>query len=166
MRRLWGRRGSPPAAIRDSHGHLLAIPRDPEPFEVATLGVCLLYGVIGSVWYDQVASAAIRAYPGIGGRTFLACLTVGSMTALYGLSVATLRGMRLERAGLRLLVFLCLAFAIWSPIAANARGVGLMAYMGLLVTIPSFFVARRRGRQIRAAEHALRARPEVPRVDL
>ncbi len=160
-----GNRTGPSMTIQDSHGRLLAIPREPEPSEVAVLGICLLYGVIGSVWYEQVASAAVRSYPGIGGRTFVAGLAVGGVTALYGLAQPTLRGMRLERAGLWLLVSLCLAFTAWSPFATTARGIGLMIYMGILVTVPSFFVARRRGRQIRAVEYALRARPEVPHAD-
>lgn len=163
--RRTGERTGPHMAIQDSQGQLLAIPRELEPFEVAVLGICLLYGVLGSIFYNQTASAAIRSYPGLGGRVFVAGLAVGGVTALYGLARPTLRGMRLERAGLWLLVSLCLAFTAWSPFATTARGLGLMIYMGILVTIPSFVVARRRGRQIRAAEKALRARPEEPHAD-
>lgn len=149
--------------IHSGRGRVIAVVRDFDPFQAGVLIVCLIYGIIATGWYGTLASGSVRNYPGIGGRVFLASLAIGSFTALVGMVQNNLRGMRLERAGLWLLVFMCAAYAVWSPSSLGWRALPLTLWLGLLVSVPSLVVARRRGRQINQAEQALRARPEVPR---
>jgi hypothetical protein len=147
--------------MQDNHGGPLAVPREVEPFQVATLFLSLFYGVVASAWYEQVASTSIKLYPGPGGRIFLAGLVLGSLTALLGIRNKTLRGIRVERSGLLLLALWGSLYAVWTPFAIGWRGLGLILWMGLLISVPGYIVARRRGKAIDAAERALRARPEV-----
>lgn len=142
-------------------GFVLALARDLDPFQIGVLLVCLIYGVLATGWYGTLASLSVRNYPGIGGRVFLASLAIGAFTALLGLAKNSLRGMRIERAGLWLLAAMTTAYAIWSPFSLGWRAAPLTLWLGLLVAIPSAFVALRRGRQIRAAEDYLRARQEA-----
>lgn len=150
--------------IHAQGGQVLALPRDAEPFQVGVLVMCLFYGLIGSMFYEQLAATPIRRYPEPGGRVFLALLALGALTALLGLVRDTLQGLRLERAGLWLLVCLCAAYSIWTPFAVGFRGLPLMMFLGILVTVPGYVLVRRRTRQIRAAEHpqtaASAARPK------
>lgn len=149
--------------LKDSSGRVYA-QRTVEPFEVATLAVSLLYGCLGLVLYEQVASRSIKLYPLLGGRVFLALLAVGAATALAGLSRNNLRGLRLERAGLWLLVWLGAAYTVWTPFAVGWRGVGLVLSFGMLLFVPGAVVAWRRGRLIAEVEEAaVRKRPEEPR---
>jgi hypothetical protein len=142
-------------------GFVIALARDLDPFQVGVLLVCLIYGVVATGWYGTLASLSVRNYPGIGGRVFLASLAVGSFTALLGLTRNSLRGMRIEQAGLWLLATMCTAYALWSPFSLGWRAVPLTLWLGLLVAVPSLVLALRRGRQIRAAEDHLRARREA-----
>lgn len=148
--------------IHSGRGRVIAVVRDFDPFQAGVLIVCLIYGTLATGWYGTLASNSVRNYPGIGGRVFLAALAVGSFTALAGMAQNSLRGMQLERAGLWLLVFMCAAYALWSPTALGLRALPLTLWLGLLVSGPSLVVAVRRGRQINQAEKALRARPEDP----
>ena len=143
------------------HGFVVALARDLDPFQVGVLLVCLIYGVITTGWYGTLASLSVRNYPGIGGRVFLVSLAVGSLTALLGLTRNSLTGMRIEQAGLWLLTFMCTAYALWSPFSLGWRAAPLTLWLGLLVAVPSFILAIRRGRQIRLAEEHLRARREA-----
>lgn len=146
--------------IKDPAGHLLAVERKREPFELAALFICWLSGMTGSLWYDTLADDSIRAYPGVGGRVFLALMVVGSGTALIGVFQRSLTGMRLERAGLWLLVSLCLSFTVWTPFAVGWEGLGMVLFFGLLVAGPGFYVARRLTRLIDAVELAINDRQE------
>lgn len=147
--------------IPEQRGKVLALPREADPFQVAALSLCLLYGTLASAFYDELSATSVRLYPGIGGRVFLAGLILGSLTALAGIRIKNLRGMRLERSGLLLLVTLCGLYTVWTPFSVGWRGLGLILWMGILVSVPGYVVARRRGRQIKAAERVLRGRPEV-----
>lgn len=155
------REDDPTVGIHDHVGRL-ALTRSIEPFELGALAACLLYGTVGSIWYDRATGTALRDYPGFGGRVFLLGLVVGATAALLGLARNTLDGLRTERNGLRLLFWLGLAYTVWAPFSsAGWRGLGLMVFMGGIAWVPALFVARRRSRQIAAAETALDgARPK------
>lgn len=145
--------------LRDAAGHIYA-ERRVEPFEVGTLTVSLLYGALGILFYDQAAGRTIKLYPVLGGRVFLALLAVGAATALAGLSLPNLRGLRLERAGLWLLVWLGIAYTAWTPFVVGWSGLGLLLSFGMLLFVPGMIVALRRGRLIAEVEQAVRQRPE------
>lgn len=145
--------------LRDAAGHVYA-ERRIEPFEVGTLTVSLLYGTLGLLFYERVAGRTIKLYPVLGGRVFLALLAVGAATALAGLSLSTLRGLRLEHAGLWLLVWLGAAYTAWTPFVVGWGGLGLLLSFGMLLFVPGAVVAVRRGRLIAEVERAVRRRPE------
>lgn len=142
-------------SITDSEGHLVALPREREPFQVCALVVSLLYAATATVAYERLAATSIRMYPFSGGRVFLALLGVGAATALAGLYTSSLRGLRVEMAGLTLLVFLCVSYVLWTPFSVGVRGLGLMLYMGVLIAVPAAVRVRRLRGQIKAAEQAL-----------
>lgn len=137
-------------------------PRPVDPFEVGTLVLCLLYGLAGIALYDRLNLRTIKLYPFIGGRVFLAALAIGSATALLGLLRNNLRGLRLERAGLWLLVSLGASFALWTPFTAGTGGVSMLVSFGILLFAPGALVAYQRGQLIKRIERASRAleRPE------
>lgn len=149
-------------SITDGDGRVLALPRERDPFMVCVLAVCFLYSILALVFYGAMASTSIRAYPPFGGRAFLTLLGAGSLTALVGLQVRTMTGMRVERAGLNLLALTCASYAVWSPFVVGPRGLSLILYMGVMIAVPSYLVARRLGRQLHQAEVALSGsdRPE------
>lgn len=142
-------------SITDSEGHVVALPREREPFQVCALAVSLLYAATSTVAYDRMAATSIKLYPFSGGRVFLALLGVGAATALAGLYNPSLRGLRVEMAGLTLLVFLCASYVLWTPFSVGLRGLGLMLFMGVLIAAPGAIRVRRLREQIRAAEEAL-----------
>jgi len=146
---------------RDRRGRVLA-ERSIDPFEVGTLVICVLYGLVGLAWYDTLTLRTVKLYPFIGGRVFLAALAIGSATALIGLARNNLRGLRLERAGLRLLVCLGVSFALWTPFTAGAGGISMLVSFGILLGVPGAVVSYRRGLLIRKLEGVNRAR-ERPR---
>jgi hypothetical protein len=142
-------------SITDSQGHVVALPREREPFQVCALAVSLLYAVVGTAAYERLAATSIRLFPFSGGRVFLILLGVGALTALAGLYTRSLRGMRVEMAGLTLLVSLCFSYVLWTPFSVGLRGLGLMLYMGVLIMVPAAIRVRRLRGQIKAAEEAL-----------
>lgn len=144
--------------LRDPDGHIL-LERKVEPFEVGVLLICLLYGGLGQVWFERLAGRAIKLYPVLGGRAFLALLFLGSLTALAGLALPTIRGLRMEHAGLWLLVYLGAGYAVWTPFSAGVAGLPLMLFFGMMLFVPGFFVARKRGKLIQAAENPAPAPP-------
>jgi uncharacterized membrane protein len=128
-------------AVTDERGRVF-VTRQREPFELAVLGLSLAYGLVCTVDYS-VAATAIRTYPFYGGRVFLALLIIGASTALIGLVRNTVAGMRWEKAGLWLLAAVGAGYFAWAPFAIGWRGVGLMLFLGLLLALPSAWVARR-----------------------
>lgn len=150
--------------LKDNRGHVLGLAREPDPFEVATLFLCLIYGALGSIMYDRLAGRSIKLYPFFGGRVFLVLLTIGSTTALFGLARNNLRGLRLERAGLWLLVSLGASYAVWTPFSVGWAGLPLIMFFGIMLWLPGTVVAVRRGKLITQAEAVLSggARPEGP----
>ena len=129
----------------------LVIGREVEPFEVAVLGLSLLYGLLGTFKYD-LAATSIRMYPGYGGRIFLVLLALGALVGLMGVVNRSRWGMRLEGAGLTLLSVLGLAYAIWTPFSVGTRGLGLLLFLGVLLFAPSIFLAVRLRRYLRRAD--------------
>lgn len=129
----------------------LVIGREIEPFELAVLGLSLLYGLLGTFRYD-LAATSIRMYPGYGGRIFLVLLALGALVGLMGVVNRSRWGMRLEAAGLFLLSILGLSYAIWTPFSVGSRGLGLLLFLGVLLFAPSVFLALRLRRYLRRAE--------------
>jgi hypothetical protein len=153
--------GGPVMVMKDNDGHVLA-ERQVDPFEAGVLVLCLLYGGLGLAWFDRFAGRAVKLYPYIGGRVFLAMLFIGSVTALLGLTRSTVTGLRLERAGLWLLVSLGAGYAVWTPLAVGWSALSVILFFGILLFVPGAVVAWRRGRLIAQVERALTAPPMRP----
>jgi hypothetical protein len=135
----------------------LTVIRVIDYFEVGSFAICTLYGLIALVRYDQVAAASVKMYPGAGGVIFLAMLTLGGATGLFSYGFHTITGLKLELAGLTLLIPLCIAYAVWTPFSVGIpRGLGLILFMGVLIGIPGFFTRRRLKRYIANLESTQR----------
>lgn len=132
------------SAIPNSARRTIAVPRERNPFELWLMAATLLYGLVCSVAYD-LAATSIRMYPGLGGRLFLVLLVVGSAVTLTGLAMRTANGLRVELAGLTILVGLCLAYIVWAGFSVGLRGVGLVLFMGVAIAGPGI----QRGIQLR-----------------
>lgn len=131
------------------------IGRDPEPYEITVLILGFLYGIICTFRYD-LAATSIRTYPGIGGRVFLVLLAFSSFVGLVGLASRSMTGIRLEGSALTLQACLGLAYSMWTPFVVGTRGLGLILFLGLILTIPSTFVALRLRRYLRKADEVAR----------
>lgn len=132
---------------------VIPIPRHVDYFEVGVFAICALYGVITLIRYDQLAAASsLKQYPGWGGIIYLVLLTVGGLTGLAGHTLRSLMGLKLELAGLTLLVMLCLAYTLWTPLSVGWAGIGLVLFMGILVAVPGYFARRRLAKYIDKVE--------------
>lgn len=143
-----------PGMTVTSDGTVL-IGRDREPYEITVLLLGLLYGVICTFRYD-LAATSIRTYPGIGGRVFLALLALSSLVGLLGVASRSVTGIRMEGSALTLQACLGLAYSMWTPFVVGTRGLGLILFLGLILTIPSTIVAWRLRRYLRAADELAR----------
>lgn len=130
----------------------VVIPRPVDYFEIGAFAICALYGVLTLPWYQQLAATSLKAYPGGGGIIFLVLLVAGGATGLISYRFKTIKGPKLELAGLTLLVVLCIAYTVWTPIAVGVRGIGLILFMGVLIAIPGFFTRKRLIRYIHQLE--------------
>lgn len=137
---------------------VIPIPRHVDYFEVGVFAICALYGTVTMIRYDQLASISLKAYPGWGGMIYLALLTTGGITGLAGHTLKSLMGLKLELAGLTLLVLLCLAYTVWTPFSAGLRGFGLLLFMGILIAVPGYFTRRRLAKYIDKVEAIQRDR--------
>lgn len=121
----------------------VVIPRPVDYFELGVFVFCVLYGAISLAQYSQVAATSVKLYPGWGGVAFLALLVAGGATGLVSYLFKTIKGPRLELAGLTLLVLLCIAYALWTPFSVGLRGIGLMLSMTTLIAVPGYCTVRR-----------------------
>lgn len=129
----------------------LIIGREVEPFELCVLLLSLTYGLLGMFRYD-LAATSIRMYPGYGGRAFLVLLALGALVGLAGVANRSRWGMRLEHAGLMLLSLLGFGYALWTPFSVGSRGAGLLLFLGVLLFVPSLWLALRLRKYLRRAE--------------
>lgn len=137
--------------MTDNQGTVV-ITRPIDYFEVGVFVICVLYGVITLSRYQELASNAVKLYPWPGGVIFLTALVVGGATGLISFTFKTIKGPKLELAGLTLLVVFCLAYSLWASFAVGARGVGLLLWMGILIAGPGYFTRRRLARYIHRLE--------------
>jgi hypothetical protein len=130
----------------------VVITRPVDYFEIGVFVICVLYGVITLTRYQELASNAVKLYPGVGGVIFLVVLVVGGATGLVSFAFKTIKGPKLELAGLTLLVVFCLAYSLWASITVGARGIGLLLWMGILIAGPGYLTRRRLARYIHRLE--------------
>lgn len=109
------------------------------PFQVAILAACTLYGLSALVAYDTLASTSIRALGSGQGHLFLALLGTCSGTALAGVAMHNLTGVFVERAGMIGLSLVGLAFAAISAITMGGPATGFVL---LMVAISAASVGR------------------------
>lgn len=138
---------------------VIPIPRHIDYFEVGAFAICALYGVITLIRYDHLGTAsALKLYPWGGGIVYLGMLIIGGITGLVGHVLRSLMGLKLELAGLTLLVLLCLAYTLWTPFSVGWAGIGLVLFMGILIAVPGFFARRRLAKYIDKVEAIQRDR--------
>lgn len=130
-------------------------PRAIEPFEVSTLAICFLYGVLCMVAFDRLAATSLQRYPGAGGYIFVTLLAAGGLVGLAGVFMRSLFGVRLELAALNELVAMCLVYLVWTPFSVGLRGTALMLFMGVMIGAPALWVSVRLRRFIKDAEKVL-----------
>lgn len=130
----------------------VVIPRRVDYFEVGVFAYSSLYGVVTLVNYTDLASRAVKIYPGIGGVVFLALLVVGGVTGLASFAYKTVTGPKLELASLTLLVILCITYGLWSLVSIGTQGVGLLLSMTLLIAFPGAFARKRLAKYVRDLE--------------
>lgn len=127
--------------------------RTVEPFRIAVYLFAVLWGSLTILNFGQSANSAIRQYPGMGGWIFLVLLTIGGATSLLSYLMKTVVGLKVEVAGLTLLILLCLAYTVWTPFSVGfLRGLGLQLSMLILIAIPGYFVRRAMVRYISSLE--------------
>lgn len=105
------------------------IPSGRNPFEIAILFACAMYGLTGLVAYDEVATSSLRTFPEFWGKVFLASLLLGASVALVGIARSTLVGLFQERSGLVVLIGACSSYALWALGANGPRGIGFALLM-------------------------------------
>lgn len=105
------------------------IPSGRNPFEIAILMACTMYGLTGLLAYEQVATSSLRSFPEWAGKLFLGCLLVGGGVALVGIARASLVGLFQERSGLVVLIGACSGYALWALGSNGPRGIGFALLM-------------------------------------
>lgn len=126
----------------------VVIVRPVDFFEIGVFSYATLWGVVSLTRYD-LATNALRMYPGHGGLVFLCLLVLGGLVGLYSWTMKTITGPRLEQAALTFLAFLCLAYVVWTPFSVGARGMTFLLAMAILIAGPGAFKARRLGHEIK-----------------
>lgn len=133
----------------------VVIVRPVDYFEIGVFLYAFAWGVVSLVRYD-VAAMALRAYPGQGGRIFLALLILGGGIGLYSWTVKSITGPRLEQAALTFLALLCLAYVVWTPFSVGVRGMTFLLAMAILIAGPGALKARRLTKDIRQMQDLAR----------
>lgn len=108
---------------------MIVIPSGRNPFEVAILLACVMFGLTGLFAYDEVATNSLRAFPELWGKVFLGSLVVGAGVALVGIARSNLVGLFQERSGLVVLIGACSSYALWALGANGPRGIGFALLM-------------------------------------
>jgi hypothetical protein len=98
-------------------------------FEVAILTACLLYGLVGLVIFDRVATTTIRLFPTPFGHLVLGALASGALVALVGVARGDVFGVLLERAGMLVLLGSGLAYGLWAIGSNGLRGFAFASFL-------------------------------------
>lgn len=120
-------------------GVKIVIQSGRNPFQVAILAACALYGVIALVAYDELASTSVKALGPASGHLFLASLGACAGTALTGVSMHSVIGVFVERAGMIGMSLVCFAFAAVSALTVGGPATGFVL---LMVAISAASVGR------------------------
>lgn len=118
-----------------------AIRSGREPFEIALLSAIVLYGVLATIFFDQVSVTTLRSFPAPWGRLFIAAFGAGAAVALLGAVQPTITGILIEKMGLWSVAGLGSAFAIWS---IGVNGVKALAFAVLILGVAAASAARLR----------------------
>ena len=108
---------------------MIVIKASRHPHEVLLLIGCLIWGIAGTVAFEQVAVTSVRSLPAPWGLVFYILLTVGAAVPLFGIFRAGIAGALYERAGLVILAGMCLAFAVAVAFTVFPRGLGFVLLM-------------------------------------
>lgn len=111
---------------------MIVIKASRHPHEVLLLIGCLLWGIAGTVAFEQVAVTSVRSLPTPWGLVFYILLAVGAAVPLFGIFRAGITGALIERAGLLILAGMCLAFAVAIAFTVPVRGLGFVLLMAAL----------------------------------
>lgn len=111
---------------------LISSPR--EPVAVTVLSAFLLFCVLATFFYDQVATNSLRSFGDLGGRAFLLGLAIGCLLYLLAAWVDTPHAvLRFERPSWILLTALFLIYGSWSVALSGARATGFFLVLFALV---------------------------------
>lgn len=127
------------------------------PFEALIVGAFGVYACATLLFFSQLATTTIRAFPLPFGHVFLAAAAVSCAVVLVGFTRAsTATGLLIERAGLIGLVGVTLTYAAWGIGASGLRGSAFAVQMAA-VAVAAFM----RARQINSAKRTARRFREV-----
>lgn len=116
-----------------------ALRRHRDPFKIMVLGAAAVYGVVGTLLFDKVATNSIRELPGPLGRIFLAVYGLAALVSLWGIFHRTRSGKLIERIGLWSVAGFGASFGLLSYFTVGLRG---FAFVLLLLAISIAAVVR------------------------
>jgi hypothetical protein len=103
------------------------------PFQVFLILAMGIQAIIGSFYFNQAASAALRAFPEPWGRVFLAFTAVTCVVVLVGMSRPNSpEGILIERAGLYGLSGVTIAYALWAIGQSGFRATSFALILGAM----------------------------------
>lgn len=115
--------------IRDGH-EPIEVHSGSEPFQVAILIACSLWGIVGLATLATVSTVTSRTIPTAGVYVFYAGLSVCSLVTLTGVIyeawLKKVLGFYVERAGLFSLAGLCGAYSTWALAASGVRAISVV----------------------------------------
>lgn len=120
----------------------IVIPR-PDPLTVLVPSWCVLFGVIGAVFYGSAPSASTGTIPAPGVYIFFAGLVLSGGALLYGMWLRSVRGLRIKRGANVALGALLLVYSGWSVQALGFTRPFLLYSLFLTISVASFWQARR-----------------------
>lgn len=127
------------------------------PFEALIVGAFGAYAWAALFFFNQIATATIRAFPVPFGHVFLAAAAVSCVVVMLGfVRAGTATGLLVERAGLIGLAGVTITYAAWGIGASGFRGSAFALQMAA-IAVAAFL----RSRQINSAKRTARRSREV-----
>lgn len=117
------------------------------PHEVAMLGAAFLIGVVGLAFFNQVATALVRALPHPFGHILYGGLAAGAAIALAGVFRRGILPALLERSGLTALAVFLLIYAVAVVVNSGLRGLAFSVFVGAF-SLANLIRVRQIGREI------------------
>lgn len=134
---------------------LISSPR--EPVAVTVLSSFLLFCVLATFFYDQVATRSVRSFGDIGGRAFMLLLAVGCALYLTAAWIDTPQAViTFERPAWILLTAVFSIYSSWSVWLSGAQATGFFLVLFALVVAAQWRLTRIRRFRRALAEREVR----------